>query len=83
MRYTPIPDYKKYQEPILNADLVCDKRPPVIDVMYKDVLKTYQEGDLKDIFAYCSEDYLDDTREVTEDEWQAYKVRVAHALLEK
>ena len=54
-----------------------------MDVMYQDVLKTYQEGDLKDIFAYCSEDYLDDTREVTEEEWQAYKVRVAHALLEK
>lgn len=52
----------------------------MLDILFNDAIKVY-EANCVDIFAYKSEDYLDDIRRVTDMESVSLDVRIAHDLM--
>ena len=54
----------------------------LLDVLFKDIMEVYIHDEELDIFAYTSEDYLDDIRRLTEQESASLDVREAHDLMD-
>ena len=60
-----------------------ESRPDVINVLVKDALRVYYLHNEIDIYAYRTDDYLDDIRKLTAEESISLDVRMAHDLMTK
>ena len=49
--------------------------------MFEDVIRVYEDSDDLDIFAYKTEDFLDDIRKLTTSESCSLDVRIAHNMM--
>lgn len=74
---------RKVREKVTNPLFDVEERPAVLDVLFKDVIRVYNVDENLDIFAYKSEDYLDDIRLLKEFESVSLDVRVAHDLVDQ
>ena len=52
------------------------------EVLYQDVFRVFSGEKDVNIWSTRLEDYLDDTRELTDDENQSYEVRMFHIQME-
>lgn len=66
---------------VKNSLFQLPDRPSVLDVLFKDLISVYEPDEEVDIFAYKSEDYLDEIRLLTEEEDNAFEVRFAFGLM--
>ena len=68
---------------VKNSLFQLPERPSVLDVLFKDLISVYEPDEGVDIFAYKSEDYLDEIRLLTDVEDNALEVRIAHGLMSR
>ena len=69
---------EKVEDPLFRFD----ERPDVIDIMFRDIIFSYQEKKYIDIHAYKNtEDYLTNYRLLTPIEGVSLEVRIAHDLM--
>lgn len=77
IRYIPI----KYREQVKNPVWKLDDKPDVIDVLFRDIIHSYDHNEDTDIFAYKQDDYLDDIRGLYDSESNSLDVRISHDLI--
>ena len=63
--------------------IVCFDGHLSFDILFKDLISVYEPDEEVDIFAYKSEDYLDEIRLLTDEEDNAFEVRIAFGLMNR
>jgi hypothetical protein len=61
---------------IINPMFKLDKRPDVIEVLYKDIMMSYVREQSVDLFAPRSEDYLDDTKPIPLEIERTFNIKI-------
>ena len=77
-----LPDIPAPQTLITNPLFRLEQRPDVTETIYKDVMRVFTGEKDINIWQNRVDDYLDDTRRLTNGEDISYEVRLAHDLLD-
>ena len=77
--YVPVSERVQVKNPLFKIE----NRERMLDILFEDVIRTYEPDENINIFAYKSEDYLDSIRKVTEIESVSLDVRIAHDLMRR
>ena len=73
---------KAHSFKIVNPTFRLDERPSVVEVLYTDVFRVFTGNEPINIWVTKIEDYLDDTRELSDAESQSYDVRMFHLAMD-
>ena len=72
---------EKARVKVKNPLFELDEMPPILETLFEDVIRVFNNDENLNIFAYKSEDYLDDIRLLKEHESVSLDVRISHDLI--